>query len=42
MFSAEPNSASHDGLQLLANWAAADIVELKSNGEAATNLIPGK
>ncbi|MGF9647797.1 helix-turn-helix transcriptional regulator [Pseudarthrobacter oxydans] len=41
VFSAEPGSASHDGLQLLANWAAANKIEVKSNDEAATNHIPG-
>jgi transcriptional regulator with XRE-family HTH domain len=41
VFSAEPGSASHDGLQLLANWAAANSIEVKSNDEAATNHIPG-
>ncbi|MCQ6270133.1 helix-turn-helix transcriptional regulator [Pseudarthrobacter sp. R1] len=41
VFSAEPGSASHDGLQLLANWAAANSIEVKSNDEAAINHIPG-
>jgi transcriptional regulator with XRE-family HTH domain len=41
VFSAEPGSTSHDGLQLLANWAATNSVELKANDEAATNHTPG-
>jgi transcriptional regulator with XRE-family HTH domain len=41
VFSAEPGSASHDGLRLLANWAATNNVELKVNDEAGTNHIPG-
>jgi hypothetical protein len=41
VFSAEPGSTSHDGLQLLANWAATNSVELKANDEATTNHTPG-
>ncbi|WP_314193234.1 transcriptional regulator [uncultured Arthrobacter sp.] len=41
VFSAEPGSASHDGLQLLANWAATNSVELKANDESATNHTLG-
>jgi transcriptional regulator with XRE-family HTH domain len=41
VFSAEPGSTSHDGLQLLANWAATNSVELKANNEAGAHHIPG-
>jgi hypothetical protein len=41
VFSAEPGSASHDGLQLLANWAAANNVESTANDKATTDDTPG-
>lgn len=42
VFSAEPGSASQDGLQLLANWADTHNAGLKANETATTNLINGK
>jgi hypothetical protein len=30
VFSAEPGSASHDGLQLLANWATTKLLPVDS------------
>ncbi|KQQ83271.1 helix-turn-helix transcriptional regulator [Pseudarthrobacter sp. SL88] len=41
VFSAEPGSASHDGLQLLANWAATNTAEIQANNESATKQTPG-
>ena len=41
VFSAEPGTASHDGLQLLANWAATNNVELEAKDEAGAPRTPG-
>jgi transcriptional regulator with XRE-family HTH domain len=41
VFSAEPGSASHDGLQLLANWANTLGVGLHANDTAAPDLNTG-
>ena len=35
-FSAAPGSPSHDGLQLLANWAATDHIDIARNDAPAT------
>lgn len=41
VFFAEPGSASHDGLQLLANWADTHRIGVEVNDPAATNPITG-
>lgn len=41
VFSAAPGSASHDGLQLLANWAATNTAEIQADNDAATKHTPG-
>ncbi|MGM9470400.1 helix-turn-helix transcriptional regulator [Pseudarthrobacter sp. YS3] len=42
VFSAEPGSASHDGLQLLANWADTHGSGLKAPGPEASHHIAGE
>lgn len=41
VFSAEPGSPSHDGLQLLANWTNTHSIGVETTNQAATNHLRG-